>query len=154
MEKIKLKEVNSDNFSEVIKLSDTLDDMQKKCVAPNVISLAQAYVNYEIAYPRAIYLGDKPIGFVMLSLHDDDIDKLDQPAYFLWRFMIAKEYQNQGFGKMTLDLIVDKCRKDGKKYLYTSCDIESNMPYDFYINYGFLDTKEMDDDELILKLKI
>jgi len=45
MAKIKLKRVIEKNFNEVVKLSDTLTDYQKKCVAPNMVSLTQAYVN-------------------------------------------------------------------------------------------------------------
>jgi len=45
MLKIKLKRVTEYNFNEVVKLSDTLTDYQKKCAAPNMVSLTQAYVN-------------------------------------------------------------------------------------------------------------
>jgi len=110
MEKIELRDVTSDNFDQVVELSNALTDYQKKCVAPNMVSLAQAYVNLTIAWPKGIYLDDTPIGFVMLSLHDDDIPKEDQPAYYLWRFMKAKEYQNKGYGKQTLDIIIKKCK--------------------------------------------
>ncbi len=154
MDKIVLKEINEDNFSDIIKLSDTLDDFQKRCVAPNVISLAQAYIYYNKAWPRAIYLDDVVIGFVMLSLDDSDVLETDKPAYYLWRFMIGKEFQAKGYGKKVLDIILDKCREDNIKYLYTSCSMETDLPYRFYINYGFVDTGEMDDNEEVLKIKI
>lgn len=151
---IQLKEITKDNLFKVIDLWDTLDSDQKTCVAPNVVSIAQAYVNLDVAWPRAIYANEDLIGFVMLSLKDLDIKEDDQPSYFLWRFMISKPYQNQGFGKQVLDLIYKKCIKDDVKFLYTSCDMKTSMPYQFYINYGFIDTHEMDDDEEILKIPI
>jgi len=151
MPKISLKRITNKNFNEVVKLSDTLSDYQKKCVAPNVVSLAQAYVNKKKAWPRAIYLGKMLIGFIMLALWDEDIPKEDWPAYYVWRFMIAKNYQKQGFGTKVLDIIKEKCIKDNIKSLYISCEMDGNQPYDFYIKYGFVDTG-INDGEQILKM--
>ena len=151
MPRISLKRITNKNFNEVVKLSDTLSDYQKKCVAPNVVSLAQAYVNKKKAWPRAIYLGKMLIGFIMLALWDEDIPKEDWPAYYVWRFMITKKYQKQGFGTKVLDIIKEKCIKDKIKSLYISCEMDGNQPYDFYIKYGFVDTG-INDGEQILKM--
>ena len=116
MEELSLHEVTKKNFSTVIKLSETLTEAQRKCVAPNVKSLAQAYLDPQKAWPRAVYLNDIPIGFVMLYLDaSEEIPESDLPAHYLWRFMIAKEYQGKGYGKRVLDLLVAKCRADNKR---------------------------------------
>jgi diamine N-acetyltransferase len=151
---ITLRDITKENLFKIIELWDTLDPEQKTCVAPNVVSIAQAYVNPGLAWPKAIYLNDDPIGFVMVALNDNDIKKEDQPAYFLWRMMIARPFQRKGYGKVVLDLLVSKCREDRVRYLYVSCDMKTPMPYQFYIDYGFIDTNVMDDDEEVLKLKI
>lgn len=151
---ITLREITQDNLFSVIKLSNTLDESQKKSVAPNAVSIAQAYVNQDKAWPRAIYLDEEPIGFVMMALHDEDIPQEDQPAYFLWRFMISKEHQGKGYGKAVIEILKNKTKDDGKKYLYVTCTMHDVMPYQFYINQGFIDTHEMDDDEEILKMKM
>ena len=151
MENINLREINENNFNQVIKLYDGLTDYQKKCVAPNVYSLAEAYANKDRAWVRAIYLIDKPIGFIMMALWDDDIPKEDLPAYYLWRFMISREYQNKGFGKKVLDIIIKKCQTDRIKTLYVSCEMEEKQPFEFYIKYGFIDTR-INDGEQILKM--
>ncbi|HOI85573.1 MAG TPA: GNAT family N-acetyltransferase [Acholeplasmataceae bacterium] len=150
---IQLKPLDRENLFHVIDLSDTLSDEQKKCVAPNVISIAQAYVNPQ-AWPNAIYDDDRLVGFVMLALHDSDIPEEDQPSYFLWRFMIKKDEQSKGYGKKVLDILIEKSRREGQKYLYTSCHIEGDMPYQFYTKYGFVDTHIFDDGEEILKYKL
>ncbi len=150
---IHLRELDEDNLDLVIKLSDTLTEEQRKCVAPNIYSIAEAYVYPGIAWPRAIYLDDEPIGFVMLSLKPDEVKEEDLPAYYLWRFMIAKDHQRNGYGKQVLDLLVAKCKAEGIKTLYTSCDITGDQPYQFYIRYGFVDTLE-NDGEQILKIAI
>lgn len=149
---IQLKELDQDNVRDVIRMYDTLTDEQKKCVAPNAVSIAQAYV-HPTAWPRVIYDGDKMIGFVMLNLHDEDIPTEDQPAYYLWRFMIHREEQNKGHGKKVLDLITEKARAEKAKFLYTSCDMDGPMPYQFYLSYGFMDTG-VNDGEQILKFDL
>ncbi|PKK98726.1 MAG: GNAT family N-acetyltransferase [Tenericutes bacterium HGW-Tenericutes-2] len=153
MNKISLQLVTHDNFTAVTKLSDTLTDDQKKCVATNVKSLAQAYLSPNDAWPRAIYLNDTPIGFIMLDLNPDDIPN-NEKAYYLWRYMIAFDYQGKGYGKEVLDLIVNKCKEDQKDFLYTSCVMENDMPYQFYLKYGFIDTGVLEEDEEVLKLDI
>ena len=148
------REITEDNFRTIIQLSDTLDESQKKSVAPNVVSIAQAYVNQERAWPRAIYFNEEPVGFVMIALQDDHIPEANQPAYFLWRFMISKPNQNRGFGRQVIEIIKQKALQDGMKYLYVTCTMHDVMPYQFYIDCGFEDTYEMDDDEQILKMKL
>lgn len=83
MATITIRPVTDDNFDEIVKLSDTLTEYQRKCVAPNVVSLAQAYIYINTAWPRAIYKDESPIGFVMLSLTNDDLPNEDQPKYYL-----------------------------------------------------------------------
>ncbi|HOJ45280.1 MAG TPA: GNAT family N-acetyltransferase [Bacilli bacterium] len=153
MAKIHLKRITPTNVFDIIKLSETLTEYQKKCVAHNAVSLAQAYTEKKRAWPRAIYLGNKPIGFVMVALWDDDIPKEDWPSYYLWRMMIAKNFQGQGHGTKVLDMIVAKCREDGIKTLYVSCETEQEQPYKFYIDYGFIDTGR-NDGEQILKMSL
>ena len=151
METITLRPVTEDNFDDIVKLSDTLTEYQRTCVAPNVVSLAQAYIFINTAWPRAIYKDELPIGFVMLSLTNEDLPNEDQPAYYLWRFMIAFDHQKKGYGKNVLDQIIEKCRKDGIKTLYTSCETSGEQPYRFYIGYGFIDTQTVEDGEQVLK---
>jgi len=151
---ISFKEVTNENFRSIIKLSDTLTDEQKRCVATNVTSLAQAYLNQDKAWPRAIYLDDTPIGFLMLHVNPTDVPSEDQPALYLWRFMIARDYQNKGYGRQVLDMLIQKCKDEHKKTLYLTCGMEYEMPYKFYIKYGFIDTHVVDDGEEVLKIYI
>ncbi len=149
---ITLKEITNNNFIPVIKLSKTLSETQKKCVASNELSLAQAYLNQTLAWPRAIYLDDVPIGFVMLNIKPTNIPEDDQPAIDVWRLMIGGKFQSKGYGKQVLDIILQKARDEKKKTVYLSCDMKDEMPYQFYIKYGFIDTGIMDEDEEILKI--
>ncbi len=149
---IQLKEVTPKNLKSCLELYDTLDENQKKQVAPNAVSLAQAYVHPNIAWPRVIVDDDLVVGFIMLELHADEIPEYNQPGHYIWRMMIGKPYQNKGYGKKTLDLIKNKCQEEGLKSLYVSCTMDHKMPYQFYINNGFKDTGYEEHGERYLKL--
>jgi diamine N-acetyltransferase len=142
------------NLAEVCKLSDTLSPEQQKCVAPNVYSIAQAHFSPDIAWFKAIYLDENPIGFIMVDTEEEEIPEEEKPCIVLWRFMIAKDFQGKGYGKKALDLVADKFRKEEKKYFYTSCVMAEISPYQFYLKYGFEDTGIMEEKEEILKMKL
>lgn len=151
---ITLQEVNQDNFKAIESMWDELDMDQKKAVAPNVVSLAEAYISDGLAWPRVVYFDETPIGFIMLRLRLSNIKVEDQPAYYLWRMMIAKPYQNKGYGKQVIEAIIEKCKADQQAYLYVSTTTHAPMPLAFYLNCGFENTHEVVDDELILKHRI
>ncbi|MCD8574680.1 MAG: GNAT family N-acetyltransferase [Erysipelotrichaceae bacterium] len=151
---ITLQDVSYENLRAVIKIYETLSESDKKHVAPNVVSLAEAYLNYDIAWPKAIVLDETIIGFVMLGLDNYIAKEEDWPVYFLWRFMIGGEYQGKGYGKAVLKMLVDKCKAENIRYLYVSSTKYDPMPYEMYTKYGFVDTGEVDDGEQVLKLKI
>ena len=151
---VHFKEINEENLDDVIDLYDTLTLYQKDCVASNIYSLAQAYVHKDYAWPKAIYADETLIGFIMLDLKALDVPKEYQPAYYLWRFMIAKDHQAKGYGKTVLDLVVKKCKQENIKFLYTSCEIKEPQPYNFYIKYGFVDTHVFEDGEQVLRYEV
>jgi diamine N-acetyltransferase len=149
---IQLKKLSPKNLRSCLDLYDTLDSVQKKQVAPNAVSLAQAYVHPDVAWPRVLVENDRVVGFIMLELDAKDIPEYNRPGHFIWRLMIGKKYQNKGYGKQTLDLIKNKCQKEGLKSLYVSCSMGHDMPYQFYINNGFMDTGYDAHGERYLKL--
>lgn len=151
---ITLREVNQGNFKSIASMWDQLDNDQKKAVAPNVVSLAEAYISDGLAWPRAVYFDETPIGFIMLHLRLSDIKEEDQPAYYIWRMMMAKPYQNKGYGKQVIEAIIEKCKADQQAYLYVSTTTHAPMPLAFYLNCGFENTHEVHYGELILKRKI
>lgn len=153
-ETLSLQEVTDDKMHALVKLSDTLTPSQQRCVAPNAVSIAQGLMHG--GWFRGIYLGDEPIGFVMVALHAPEIAARDQPAAFLWRYMIARPWQRSGYGARVLDEIVAMLRARGYRTFYTSCEIgEADGPLDFYLRYGFTDTGEQDDGgEEILRMEL
>lgn len=148
---LSFQKVTKENLRAVAKLSDTLTEEQKRNVANNAFSIAEAHYNKDIVWFRAIYLETTPVGFIML---DTVCKENDDNSAYLWRFMVAKDYQQKGIGKWALDQVVKMLQKKNKAILYTSVVMERNQPYDFYIQYGFEDTLEDEGDERVLKLDL
>lgn len=153
MSKLDFREINEDNFYEIVELSDTLTPEQKDCVASNAYSIAEGSV-HSYAYYRGIYADDKPVGFFMLLVPNDDTKGTEWDKFCLWRFMIAYEEQNKHYGVKTLDHIVGLAKEQGHEEIHTSCHMADVSPYKFYLKYGFSDTGKVDDGEQVLILRI
>ena len=147
---VNLQLINEENIDDVLELKVRQD--QEQFVAPNDYSLAQAYV-YKKAWPRAIYLQDEAVGFLMLADPFFIGDNKASPSVELWRFMIDHQYQGKGIGKAALDKIVEHAKERGYKELYTSYVPAPGSPELFYQKYGFEPTGEMNHDEVIAILK-
>jgi diamine N-acetyltransferase len=144
---VSLREVTAETVRSIVALKVLPE--QEQFVAPNGLSISQAYFQREQAWFRAIYAGDTPVGFLML--YDDP----EEPEYFLWRFMIDARYQGLGFGKRALDLLVAYVRtRPGATALGTSCVPKPGGPCPFYERYGFKYTGEEDDGELVMRLEL
>lgn len=142
---VSLREVRADTVRAVLHLK--VSPEQERFVAPNANSIAEAHFNPEHAWFNAIYADDTPVGFVML--YDDP----DTPTYFLWRFMIDARYQGRGYGTRALRLVVEhvKDRPDAA-VLGVSYVPGEGSPETFFKKFGFEETGEMDEDEVIAQL--
>ncbi|MGD1922532.1 MAG: GNAT family N-acetyltransferase [Pleurocapsa sp.] len=144
LSEVTLREITSDSVHTICHLS--VSDEQQKFVAPNAFSIAQAYFS-ESAWFRAIYADTTPIGFVMLE------DKPEEAEYYLWRFMIDARYQDMGFGRRALLLIIDRVKtRPNATELLTSVVQGSGSPQGFYEKLGFKLTGEYEEEEAIMRL--
>jgi len=144
---VELKKINEDNYSECISLS--VYDEQKKYVASNVFSLAQAWVFYDAMYPFAIYADEKMVGFVMLGF-----DKTKK-AYDIMRFMIDAKYQKSGYGKAALLLAIKHLRDEfDAREVYLSFVPGNAVAEKLYGDMGFTRTGEIEGGEIVMRLII
>ncbi|HAN35897.1 MAG: GNAT family N-acetyltransferase [Ilumatobacteraceae bacterium] len=146
---VELAEITADNLGEVYDLA--VGPGQNEFVASNPWSLAQAYAEREIAWPRAIVADGTVVGFIMLQFDPDDDD--GRP-YQLWRLMIAAEHQGKGYGRAALALGVEECRRRNATELFTSWVPGDGGPEGFYLGLGFEPTGEWDDDEKVARLAL
>ncbi len=118
-------------------------------VATNAESIAQAYFDRDVAWFRAVYADEVPVGFIMLE------DDAANQEYYLWRFMIDARYQGRGYGRRALELLVEYVKtRPGAKALMTSCVPGDGSPCPFYEQLGFVPTGEVDEGEIVLRLAL
>ena len=145
-ETVTLREVTAETVRAICALEVAPD--QLGYVAPNSVSIAQAHFAPK-AWFRAVYAGDNPVGFVMLSI-DPDAEE-----YYLWRFMIAAEHQGEGYGRRALDLVVEHVRGlPGATTLVSSFVPGDRGPGEFYRRYGFVETGEVEHGEHVIQLAL
>lgn len=144
--KVTLRKITGKTVRTICNLS--VSEHQKNFVAPNAVSIAQAYFR-KSAWFRAIYADNTPAGFVML----DEIPK--RGHYYLWRFMIDSRHQGKGYGRGALDLVIKHVKRLPKaKALYLSTVRAEGSAENFYKKLGFEFTGKMDGIEHIMKLDL
>jgi diamine N-acetyltransferase len=144
--KVSLREITEGTVRTICDLK--VDDSQQKFVAPNAVSIAQAYFS-DKAWFRAIYADESPVGFLMLY---KDADK---PEYFLWRMMTDDRYQRMGFGYKAMILLIEYVKTlPNASELLTSCVPGDGSPEGFYRKLGFERTGEMDGIEAVMRLPL
>jgi len=145
---VSLREVTSETVHTICRLSDTLKPPQSHVVAPNAVSIAEAYFDPH-AWFRAIYAGETPVGFIMLY------DSPEEPVYFLWRLMVATPHQGNGFGRRAVELLIERVKtRPSATELIVSCHEGDGSPEGFYQKLGFKRNGKMYGDEVGLSLAL
>ncbi|MEL7602011.1 MAG: GNAT family N-acetyltransferase [Bacillota bacterium] len=141
---IRLTPITEENFRAVI---DMKLPEEPKVVAPNVVSLAQAWLYHDRARPFAVCDDDAVVGFLMLYWNEEEHEA------GLWRLMIALEHQGRGYGTQAVRLAVDMVRASG---LFDSLHVDyvpgNENARHIYAKLGFTETGMIDDGEIEMKL--
>ena len=150
--KIELRTIDDTNKDDVVLLE--VWDSQKEYIATNEVSLetAQKEEYKEIARPFAIYADDKPVGFAMFAFEQDSSDPKDR--YWLWRFMIDKKLQGNGYGSAALEKIIDYFKSHGADHILLSTKESNTAALSLYHKYRFAETGEMNDGEMLLRVNL
>ena len=152
--RVEFREVDYFNLRAVLDLRVT--EAQSEYVASVADSIAEAEVTPDARpWYRALYAGETPVGFVMLS---DNIPpgspELVGP-YYLWRLLIDVDHQGRGYGTRALDLAVNYVRgRPGGRELFTSVVDEPGSPMGFYLKYGFQKTDRFADEERVIRFAV
>ena len=162
-EQVHFEKITWDNYSKIIKLRVTKE--QDDYVARNTSSLIHAYIALSqgeiVPYPFGIYLGKKPVGFVMIGYngYEDGDPEFMKNTYFIWRLMIDKRYQGRGYGRQAFQMALDFVRTlpNGPAELcWLSYEPENEVAKKLYASFGFVEVpkyyKEGEEMPAILKL--
>ncbi len=141
-----LRPITIENWRQCIKL--TLKEEQRDFVASNVYSLAEAA--YETCcVPLAIYDGDMMVGFIMYALDPDD------EAYWIYRFMVDRDHQGQGYGRKGLRQVIERLKVlPGCDKIFLSYEPENLVAEKLYESMGFAKTGQIEHGEIVSCLNL
>lgn len=128
---VSLQPVTKDNWIKCIDLR--LQPEQVGNLASNVETIAESKFEPDNIL-RAIYLDRAVIGMLAYSMEDEPPDP---EVYWLFRFMIDKDYQNQGYGTKALELLFKEISCLGGKKIYTTHKPTNEVAGKLYRKVGF-----------------
>ena len=151
---IHLEKVTWDNYYAIENLH--VNKAQRKFVARNKDSLVHAYLatatEGKSVYPFGIYKGRKPIGFVMIGYDIGEDDGTEPSAewflrnsYLIWRFMIDRRYQGNGYGREAFRQALEFIRTfpaGEATYCWLSYEPDNEVAKKLYASFGFVELPE------------
>ena len=151
---VTLREITDRNRAAVLALR--LPPEQQRFVGSVQDALDEA-ADYPHANPwyRAVYAGEEPVGFVMLSWNVPPQPPEIHGPWFLWKLLVDRRFQGRGYGAEVVRQVADLVRAEGATELLTSYVPEDGGPAGFYRRLGFTPTGEIDaDGEPIVRLPL
>ncbi len=145
---VRLVSIDRHNFLSILDLD--VQEEQRRFVASNMYSLAQAYVQPECE-PFALYAENKPVGFAMYCLDRDDHE------YWVYRLMIDKKYQGRGYGRKAMRLLIDRIRAEAdedRRVIYISFEPDNTPAKSLYESLGFVADGRVEYGEVVYKLDL
>lgn len=146
---VELRDVTADNRQTVVGLE--LDPDQEHLVASNAESLDEARSDPD-ARPRAVYAGERIVGFLMYDAGQPCDDPREATIY---RFMIDRKYQGKGYGRAALHAALAEIRAIPRvKTVSISYMPDNPVTKLFYASLGFVEVGLDEDGEMIAELAL
>lgn len=145
---LRLEEITPENVDVACLLRVKPD--QENLVAPVARSLAEAYAQPQIAWPRLIFDGEQLVGFVMgfFRVHFDS-DPADTFRSGIWRLNIAADQQRRGYGRFAVHAVCEEIRERGQSRATVTWAPGDHGPERFYLRLGFHLTGEKIEDQVV-----
>jgi diamine N-acetyltransferase len=125
---ISLRDITLENIEAIVSLSDSIND---ELVSPNDLSIVE-WLLRDDAWLRAIYAEETPVGLVMVQ------DIPDWHSYHVWRLMVGKSFQKNGFGRDAMEQVIERYKRRPGAYMLTTFVAEKDGNAEgFYRKLGF-----------------
>jgi diamine N-acetyltransferase len=147
---VRLVELTPDNIDAACCID--VKPEQRKFVAPVVKSLAEAYVNAGVAWPRLILDDDRVVGFVMGGF--DPASEIEAFRAGIWRLNIAAGEQGRGYGRFAVEAIAAEARRRGQHRITVLWVPGDGGPEGFYLRMGFTPTGEVMSGQVVGELML
>ena len=130
-------------------------ETQRNLVASVAQSFADALFPPEdvhgppLVWIRGVLRNDQAAGFVMCA---DQTELQEDP--WLWRLLVDKSHQGFGVGTFALTSVIERYRDLGMQRVLTAWHLGEGNAGDFYKRFGFIETGEKIDEEVVAELKL
>ncbi|MFJ6570431.1 GNAT family N-acetyltransferase [Streptomyces sp. NPDC091292] len=146
---LRLEEITPANVEAACRLSVRPD--QQDLVSPVAWSLAEAYAQPEVAWPRLIFDGDRLVGFVMaffgVRFYPDDPS--DTARDGIWRLNIAADQQGHGYGRFAVESVCEEILRRGGSTATVTYNPRPGGPEPFYRGLDFHPTGRTSGTQLV-----
>ncbi len=128
-------------------------ESQKNLVASVAQSFADALFPPEdpngppLVWIRGVLRNSQPAGFVMCA---DQTEQQKDP--WLWRLLVDKSHQGTGVGSFALTAVIERYRELGMQRVLTAWHPGEGNAGAFYRKFGFIETGEKIDEEIVAEL--
>ncbi|MDO6489119.1 GNAT family N-acetyltransferase [Colwellia sp. 6_MG-2023] len=142
---VSLHPVTKENYERVCDLEVSKE--QEEFVSENTWSLVESF--YEEYVTRAICSDGEVVGFFMWVQETSN-------TISIWRFMIDKQFQNQGLGRRALHLALNEIKKvKDLKEIEISYSPQNPVAKNFYSSFGFKEVgMDEDNDDMLAIISI
>jgi len=129
-------------------------DSQQNLVASVAQSFSDALFPPEdpngppLVWIRGVLRNSEPAGFVMCA---DQTEQQKDP--WLWRLLVDKSHQGFGVGTFAVTSVIERYRELGMQRLLTAWHPSEGNAGDFYKKFGFVETGEKIDDEIVAEFR-
>ncbi|WP_290062040.1 GNAT family N-acetyltransferase [Amycolatopsis solani] len=125
---------------------------QRDFVAPVAVSLAEAYTQPEVAWPRLILDDGEPVAFVM-----GGFDPHAELGFFrcgIWRLNVGAGVQGRGYGRFAVETVLEAARRRGNTAATVLWIPAEGGPEQFYLKLGFRPTGERFNGEVVGRIEL
>ncbi|MFD9895102.1 GNAT family N-acetyltransferase [Amycolatopsis sp. NPDC059027] len=150
MTTLTLAEITPDNVDDACGIA--VEKHQRHFVASVTKSLAEAYVQPEVAWPRLILDDGEPVGFVMGGF--DPASPVEFLRCGIWRLNIAAGKQRRGYGRFGVHAVLDEARRRGQKEASVLWVPGEGGPEKFYLRLGFRRTGRIHEGEVVAMIAL
>ena len=151
---VALREVTAENVSDIRKVA--VWPSQQKFVATVTESLIEANHTNLRAWYRGAYVGNRPVGFIMMAEPPLAPQIPYDDGWYLWRLLISGSNQRRGYGRRMVELAqayIASQPHTPQGQLYVSWVPGGDGPEGFYRQLGFEPTGDVVSGEVVGRLR-
>jgi diamine N-acetyltransferase len=151
---LEFRPVTQKNWQSLIKLK--VRDGQQDFVSSNVYSIAESHFGFDEEghwnlFPYGIYKNGEPVGFAMTGLNINH----SRFQGLILRLMVDGRYQGRGYGREAMKVMTEMFLANERvRAVCISYAPENDTARKLYLSFGFVETGEMLESEVLAVLQL